>query len=90
MPLDHRLYWEDGLSVRRKRKRVGAGERQLFTTPTGLNQHWPMDFVPDALSDGRKVQSLNIVDDSNRECGAVEVDTSLPGGRGMRWGELTS
>ena len=43
-----------------------------------------MDFVSDALTDGRKFRSLNIVDDFNRECLAAEVDTSLPGARVVR------
>ena len=35
----------------------------------------------DALNDGRRFRSLNIVDDYNRRCLAAEVDTSIPGGR---------
>ena len=81
----YRLYREEGLGVRRrKRKRIGAVERQPLTIPTGTNQRWSMDFVSDALSDGRKFRSLNIVDDYNRECVAVEVDTSISGARVVR------
>jgi putative transposase len=43
-----------------------------------------MDFVSDALTDGRRFRSLNIVDDYNRECLAAEVDTSLTGARVVR------
>jgi len=81
----YRLYREEGVGVRRrKRKRIGAVERQPLTTPSGANQRWSMDFVSDALSDGRKFRSLNIVDDYNRECVAAEVDTSIPGSRVVR------
>jgi putative transposase len=81
----YRLYREEGLSVRRrKRKRIGAVERQGLALPTGTNQRWSMDFVADGLGDGRKFRSLNIVDDYSRECLAAEVDTSLPGGRVVR------
>ena len=81
----YRLYREEGLGVRRrKRKRIGVVERQPLTTPEGTNQRWSMDFVSDALSDGRKFRSLNIVDDYNRECVAAEVDTSIPGARVVR------
>jgi putative transposase len=88
-PVNHkrvyRLYREEGLGVRRrKRKRIGAVERQPFTTPTRSNERWSMDFVADALTDGRKFRSLNIVDDYNRECLAAEVDTSIPGARVVR------
>jgi len=81
----YRLYGQERLQVRRrKRKRIGAVERQPFTTPTQPNQRWSMDFVSDALTDGRKFRSLNIVDDFNRECLAAEVDTSIPGARVVR------
>jgi putative transposase len=81
----YRLYREAGLSVRRrKRKRIGAVERQPLAFPTHPNQRWSMDFVSDGLGDGRKFRSLNIVDDYSRECVAAEVDTSLPGGRVVR------
>jgi len=48
------------------------------------NQRWSMDFVEDGWGDGRKFQSLNIVDDYSRECVAAEVDTSIPGARLVR------
>lgn len=81
----YRLYREEGLGVRRrKRKRIGAAERQPLTVPAGPNQRWSMDFISDGLGDGRKFRSLNIVDDYSRECVAVEVDTSIPGGRVVR------
>ena len=81
----YRLYGQEGLQVRRrKRKRIGAAERQPLTIPTRPNQRWSMDFVSDALADGRKFRSLNIVDDYNRECLAAEVDTSIQGARVVR------
>jgi putative transposase len=81
----YRLYRQEGLSVRRrKRKRIGALERQPLAIPTQTNQRWSMDFVADGLGDGRKFRSLNIVDDYSRECVAAEVDTSIPGGRVVR------
>lgn len=81
----YRLYGQEGLQVRRrKRQRIGAAERQPFTTPTRPNERWSMDFVSDALTDGRRFRSLNIVDDYNRECLAAEVDTSIPGARVVR------
>jgi putative transposase len=88
-PVNHkrvyRLYREAGLGVRRrKRKRIGALERQPLTLPTRRNERWSMDFVFDALTDGRRFRSLNIVDDFNRECLAAEVDTSIPGARVVR------
>ncbi len=81
----YRLYGEEGLQVRRrKRKRVNPAERRPLTLPSGMNQRWSMDFMADSLSGGRRFRTLNIVDDYSRECLAVEVDTSLPGRRVAR------
>ena len=81
----YRLYRQEGLGVRRrKRKRIGAVERQPLAIPSRQNERWSMDFVADALTDGRRFRSLNIVDDYNRECLATEVDTSLTGARVVR------
>ena len=81
----YRMYREEGLGVRRrKRKRIGAVERQGLAIPVRPNERWSMDFISDALSEGRKFRSLNIVDDFNRECLAAEVDTSLTGTRVVR------
>lgn len=38
-----------------------------------------MDFVADALFDGRRLRTLTIVDNYTRECLAIEVDGSLRG-----------
>ena len=79
-----RVYREEGLSVKRRpRKRVSV-PRVPRTTPTRANERWSMDFVRDALGDGRVFRALTIVDDCTRECVAIEVDTSLPGERGER------
>jgi putative transposase len=78
----YRLYREQGLAVRRrKRKRIGLAERLPLPVPQGPNESWSMDYVADGLIDGRKLRTLNIVDDYTRECLAIEVDTSLPGSR---------
>jgi putative transposase len=79
-----RVYREEGLHVqRRKRKRV-AVPRTPPAAPTRPNERWSMDFVSDALGDGRKFRSLTLVDDCTRESPAIEVDTSLPGERVVR------
>lgn len=81
----HRLYREEGLVLRqRKRKRVAQARGEAMSAPTGVNQRWSMDFVSDALSNGRRFRALNIVDDYSREGLAIEVGTSLPGLRVVR------
>jgi putative transposase len=77
----YRLYVEEKLSLRRKRGRKRSGVRQPLPEPVAANQVWSVDFMTDALSSGRRFRTLNIVDDYTRECLAIEVDTSLGGGR---------
>ena len=40
-----------------------------------------MDFISDALADGRKIRTFNVIDDYSREGLAVDVDISLPSAR---------
>jgi len=80
----YRLYVEEKLSLRRKRGRKRSGVRQPLPEPVAANQVWSVDFMTDALSSGRRFRTLNIVDDYTRECLAIEVDTSLGGGRVVR------
>jgi putative transposase len=40
-----------------------------------------MDFVCDALDDGRRLRALTVVDNYTRECLAIEVDPGIGGGQ---------
>lgn len=81
----YRLYREEKLMVRRRRRRKRAlGTRAPMTLPGAINQRWSLDFVADALSDGRRFRILCVVDDFSRECLATVVDTSLGGVRVVR------
>lgn len=81
----YRLYQEEGLTVRKRgRKRVSREARVPLAAPSGPNQLWSLDFVSDALSWGRKIRMLTVVDAFSRESLAIEVDTSLPGVRVAR------
>jgi putative transposase len=80
-----RLYREEGLAVRRRRrKRVARDERGRAALPGRPNQQWGVDFVSDALAWGRRIRLFTVVDIFTREALAIEVDTSLPGGRVVR------
>lgn len=77
-----RIYAEEGLQVRkRKKRRQTAAPRIAIPTPTTPNKRWSMDFVSDALYDGRRFRCLTVIDDFSRECPIIVVDTSLPGHR---------
>ena len=81
----YRLYREEGLAVRRrKRRKLAAGARIVLAAPMQPNQRWSMDFMGDSLATGRTFRILNLVDDYSREAIATEVDTSLPGLRVVR------
>ncbi len=60
---------------------MGEDERPLPARP---NQQWGVDFVSDALAWGRRIRLFTVVDVFTREALAIEVDTSLPGGRVVR------
>lgn len=80
-----RLYREEGLAVRRRRGRKRAtGTRAPMVLPDGPNRRWSLDFVSDALSWGRRIRILAIVDDFTREALALVVDTSIGGRRLVR------
>jgi putative transposase len=80
-----RLYREEGLAVRRRRrKRVARDGRGRATLPARPNQQWGIDFVSDTLAWGRRIRLFTVVDVFTREVLAIEVDTSLPGGRVVR------
>ncbi|CAR51441.1 putative insertion element IS407 [Burkholderia cenocepacia BC7] len=76
-----RVYRELGLSLRHKRPRrnKSARRRQPKQSVSAINEIWSMDFVADALFDGRRLRTLTIVDNYTRECLAIEVDGSLRG-----------
>lgn len=81
----YRIYREEGLSVRRRRGRKRAtGTRAPLALAQGPNQRWSLDFVSDALSWGRRIRILCIVDDFTREGLALVVDTSIGGRRLVR------
>lgn len=77
-----RIYKACGLKVLKRggRKRV-LGIRGKAFQATLPNQNWSLDFVHDALSDGRKIRLLTIIDEFTRECLQIVVDTSLNGRR---------
>jgi len=80
-----RLYREERLQVRRRGGRKRAlGTRSPMLLPQGPNQRWSLDFVSDALEDGRRFRILCIVDDFTRECVGLVADTSLSGLRVAR------
>jgi putative transposase len=84
----YRLYWEEGLTVRKRRaRRRAVGTRAPILVEAKANARWSLDFVHDQFACGRRFRILNVVDDVTRECLAAIPDTSISGRRVAR--ELT-
>jgi putative transposase len=78
----HRVYCALHLNLpRRTKRRVPTRVRQPLDAPPVLNTTWALDFMHDALYDGRRFRTLNVLDEGNREGLAIEVGTSLASGR---------
>lgn len=76
----YRLYREASLTVRRRRKVKRPDlERQPLQQAQRPNAVWSMDFVSDALANGRRLKSLTVVDDFTRECVQIAVDHGISG-----------
>lgn len=78
----YRLYREEGLSLRRrKRKRLTSEGRGPGELANGPNEVWSLDFVSDCTARGRRLKLLTVVDTFTRESLTIEVDTSISGER---------
>jgi len=76
----HRIYREEGLTVRFQRRRKRASHlRVVPPRPTQLNEQWSMDFVADTLLDGRRFRTLTVVDNYTRHSPLIEADFTLTG-----------
>ncbi len=81
----HRLYVALGLNLRRKAKRrLPTRSPQPLALPDEANQSWSMDFMSDALDNGHRFRTFNVIDDYNRQALAIEIDLSLPAARVTR------
>lgn len=81
----HRLYRQEKLALRKKgKKRFKSQVRGQVKAAKRPGELWVMDFVQDALADGRGFRALNLGDSFTRQCLAQEVDTSLSGQRVVR------
>lgn len=80
-----RIYREEGLQLPRKRRKGPRYERRMpLEAVVRPNERWSMDFMSDALCDGRKFRTLNMLDDFSRESVYMEADTSITGERVTR------
>jgi putative transposase len=77
---DYRLYRLSDLAVRKRKRRKGIMvQRVPLELPAQRNEVWSMDFVMDALFNGRRIKILAIVDDCTRELVDLVVDFGISG-----------
>ncbi len=75
----YRLYTEEKLQVRTKKRKKLQRPRLPMIVPSRSNQRWSMDFVSDQLSNGRRFRVLNIVDDYTKEMVGQLISVSITG-----------
>ena len=77
-----RLYRDEGLSLRRRRrKKAKAVPRVALPAPTRPGACYAMDFVHDRLATGRRFKCLTMTDLCSEEVPVLEVDVSIGGAR---------
>jgi putative transposase len=75
-----RLYQAAGLAVARRKKRCHvAVERESLALPSRPNEIWSMDFISDALANGRRIKVLTVVDDFTRESVDLVAEHGISG-----------
>lgn len=74
-----RVYEQYGFSLyKRLKKRRLKNPPNPIKVPFTANQEWAIDFMSDALIDGRRFRTLNIIDQFNRKCLGIYVRNSIP------------
>lgn len=75
----YRVYCALQLNLKRKpKKRLPAREKTPLSIPKTMNQSWSLDYMSDALTNGKKFRTANVIDDCNREALGIKASTSLP------------
>ena len=76
----HRLYRDEGLTVRIPRRRKLASHLRIVPTmPMTANVQGTMDVAKDMLLDGRRFRALTMVGTYTRECQIIAVDAGVTG-----------
>ncbi len=74
-----RVYEHSGFALSKKlKRRIKDNPANPIEIPFVNNEEWAMDFMSDALFDGRKIRTLNIVDHFNRKCLGIKIGFNMP------------
>lgn len=66
-------------SAKKPHRNFSAANRDRQPTALAANEMWSMDFVSDALLDGRRLRALTVVDAFTLEALAINVDQGIEG-----------
>src|SRR6185295_4433751 len=71
----YRLYRQEGLSLRvKRRRRLAALPRQTPPPVTKPGERWAMDFVSDCTTDGHRFRILTLIDTFTRRAPGVVIE----------------
>ncbi len=84
----HRVYCQMRLNQKRRTKRrLPTRPRQLLMATQMINAVWALDFMHDTLYSGRTFRTLNVIDEADRGCLGIDLSTSIPAARVIRFVE---
>jgi putative transposase len=73
-----RIYRSLQMKLRRKcKKRLPARVKEPLAEPLEINHTWSLDFMSDALTNGRRIRIFKAMDDGSRESLAAYADYSI-------------
>ena len=76
----YRIYREEGLNLSYKGRRKQISRTRIPKVDvTAINQCWAMDFMSDALFNGRRFRALTMMDVYSRECLNIYADNKITG-----------
>lgn len=75
----YRIYTEENLQVRTKKRKKLQRPRVPIAVPSGPNERWSMDFVSDRLGNSRGFRVLNVHDDGAKDVVGQLVAHSISG-----------
>jgi len=81
-----RIYCELKLNLKIKpRKRLAPRTKITLEEPKQVNECWSLDYMSDALINGSKFRTANVIDDCNRGALGILASSSLPSVRITKW-----
>ncbi len=76
----YRIYCQEGLNLRQKNKRKRISQVRIPKVDvTAINQCWALDFMSDALFNGRRFRALTMMDVYSRECLNIYANSRITG-----------